>query len=186
MQARGPLMVEHRLIERMIAVIKNAVAEVESVHQVDPLFVDAAVDFIGTYADRTHHGKEEGILFRDLRKRTLTAVDQRTMSELLEEHTFGRQTTRALIEATRRYRNGDAPALADIVARLRTLVEFYPRHIEKEDKVFFPAARAYFSDAEDQAMLAEFWEFDRKMIHEKYQSVVQGLKERAQPKDLGV
>jgi hypothetical protein len=25
---------------------------------------------------------------------------------------------------------------------------------------------------EDQTMLKEFWEFDRKMIHEKYKSVV--------------
>jgi len=24
-------------------------------------------------------------------------------------------------------------------------------------------------------MLAEFWEFDRKMIHEKYKAVVEGL-----------
>ena len=43
-------------------------------------------------------------------------------------------------------------------------------------KVFFPAARAYFTDKEDQVMLAEFWEFDRKMIHEKYKSVVDDLK----------
>jgi hemerythrin-like domain-containing protein len=49
--------------------------------------------------------------------------------------------------------------------------------IEKEDKVFFSASRAYFSDEEDQAMLAEFWEFDRKMIHKKYQSVVETLEQ---------
>jgi HEAT repeat protein len=35
----------------------------------------------------------------------------------------------------------------------------------------------YFSEDEDQAMLAEFWEFDRKMIHEKYKAVVEGLEE---------
>jgi hemerythrin-like domain-containing protein len=56
-------------------------------------------------------------------------------------------------------------------------LDFYPKHIEKEDKVFFPASRAYFSDEEDQAMLAEFLEFDRKMIHEKYQSVVETLEQ---------
>jgi hemerythrin-like domain-containing protein len=68
--------------------------------------------------------------------------------------------------------------LADIVSKLRTLVEFYPKHIEKEDKVFFPASRAYFTNEEDQAMLEEFWEFDRKMIHEKYKSLVEGLETR--------
>lgn len=175
MQARGPLMIEHRLIERMISQIKDALAQIESTQKIDPLLVDTAVDFIRMYADRTHHGKEEDILFRDLSKRPLSAEDQRVMDELIQEHVFGRQTTKALVEANTRYRNGDAPALADIADKLRTLVEFYPKHIEKEDKVFFPASRAYFTDEEDQAMLAEFWEFDREMIHEKYKSVVEEL-----------
>ena len=76
MQARGPLMIEHRLIERMISIIKDALIQIESTQEVDPVFVDTAVDFIRTYADRTHHGKEEDILFRDLVKRDLSAEDQ--------------------------------------------------------------------------------------------------------------
>jgi hemerythrin-like domain-containing protein len=166
MQARGPLMIEHRLIERMLSVIKDALAKIESKHKVDPVFVDISVDFIRVYADRTHHGKEEDILFRELNKKALNSEDSQIMKELLDEHLFGRQT---------RYRNGDENALADIAANLKTLTEFYPRHIEKEDKKFFPSTRTYFTDEEDQAMLAEFWEFDRKMIHEKYKSVVEGL-----------
>ncbi|MBI5556251.1 MAG: hemerythrin domain-containing protein [Deltaproteobacteria bacterium] len=178
MQARGPLMIEHRLIERMLSLVKEALVQIESARKVDPVFVDTAVDFIRTYADRTHHGKEEDILFREMGKRPLSAADQRIMEELIEEHLFGRRMTKELVEANTRYRHGDESALADIVGRLRTLVEFYPKHIEKEDKIFFPAARAYFSDEEDQAMLAEFHEFDRRMIHEKYTSVVEALANR--------
>ncbi len=182
MQARGPLMIEHRLIERMLSLIQDTLTQIKSTHRVDPLFVDAALDFIRMYADRTHHGKEEDILFRDLRQRSLSDEDRQIMDELIEEHLFARQTTKELVEANTRYRNGDASALADIVARLRTLVEFYPKHIEKEDRVFFPAARAYFTEEEDQALLAEFREFDRKMIHEKYQLLIEGLKrERGNP-----
>jgi hemerythrin-like domain-containing protein len=175
MQARGLLMIEHRLIERMIAVIKDALANIQSSGKVDPLFVDTAVDFIRIYADRTHHGKEEDILFRGLERRELSVEDRRLMKELVEEHLFGRQTTKALVEANTRYRNGDDSALSDISIGLHTLVEFYPRHIEKEDKVFFPAARAYFTEDEDRMMLEDFREFDRKMIHEKYKSVVEEL-----------
>jgi hemerythrin-like domain-containing protein len=178
MQARGPLMIEHRLIERMISLIKEALNKIETTQKVDPLFVDAAVDFIRMYADRTHHGKEEDILFRDLGKRNLSADDTRVMNELVVEHVFARRTTRALVESNTRYRNGDESALGDVATGLRTLVEFYPGHIEKEDKTFFPASRAYFTDEEDRAMLAEFWEFDRKMIHEKYKSVVEELNKR--------
>ncbi|MBN2331785.1 MAG: hemerythrin domain-containing protein [Deltaproteobacteria bacterium] len=177
MQARGQLMIEHRLIERMLSVIKKVLVKIESEHEVDPVFVDIAVDFIRVYADRTHHGKEEDILFRELNKKTLTSEDGQIMKELIEEHVIGRQTTKMLVEANNRYRKGDESALADISDKLQTLIEFYPKHIEKEDKVFFPSSRNYFTDEEDQAMLAKFWEFDRKMIHEKYDSVVEGLEE---------
>lgn len=175
MQARGPLMIEHRLIERMIRVIQTALELVERTREIDPLFVDTAVDFIHTYADRTHHGKEEDIMFRDLEKRNLSDADRRIMNELIEEHGFGRTTTKALIEANVSYRNGDRQALDTIKSCLRSFVEFYPRHIEKEDEIFFPAVRRYFTEEEDQAMLAEFREFDQKMIHEKYISLVQAL-----------
>jgi hemerythrin-like domain-containing protein len=175
MQGRGGVLIEHRLIERMISLIKDVLEHIESSQTIDPLFVDTAVDFIRMYADRTHHGKEEDILFRDLSKRPLSAEDRQIMDELIQEHVFGRRTTEKLVEANARYRSGDGSALADIAGNLRTLVEFYPKHIEKEDKVFFPASRVYFTDEEDQAMLAEFWEFDRKMIHEKYKSVVEEL-----------
>lgn len=76
------------------------------------------------------------------------------MKELIEEHVFGRQTTKGLIDANTRYRSGDASALTDITNKFRTLVKFYPKHIEKEDKVFFPAAKTYCTEEEDQAMLA--------------------------------
>ncbi len=175
MQARAPLMIEHRLIERTLLVIRNVLAKIESMHKVDPVFVDVAVDFIRVYADRTHHGKEEDILFRDLNEKPLSGEDRRIMNELIQDHMLGRQTTKALLDANTRYRNGDETALADIAEKLRTLIEFYPKHIEKEDKVFFPASRAYFTDEEDKVMLAEFWEFDRKLIHEKYISVVEEL-----------
>ena len=175
MQSRGPLMIEHRLIERMILLIKDALLQIENTHKVDPVFVDISVDFIRIYADRTHHGKEEDILFRKLSNRPMSTDDQRVMKELIEEHIFGRQTTKSLVEANTRYRNGDESALADIASSLQTLVDFYPKHIEKEDKIFFPAYMAYFSDKEDQALLAEFREFDRRMIHEKYKTVVEGL-----------
>jgi hemerythrin-like domain-containing protein len=175
MQARGPLMIEHRLIERMLTVIQDKLDLVEKTKRIDPLFVDKAVDFIRTYADRTHHGKEEDILFRELRKRNMSDADRKVMDELIEDHVFGRSTTKALVKANELYRNGDAAALGDISSCLRTLVEFYPGHIEKEDKIFFPASRAYFSEAEDQAMLAEFMDFDRAMIHEKYRSLVDEL-----------
>ncbi len=177
MQARGLLMIEHRLIERMIQVMKDALNKIQTTNKLDPVFIDTVVDFIQMYADRTHHGKEEDILFNGLAQRSLSAPDRQVMNELMDEHVFARNTTNALIEANQRYRNGDSSALTDIVEKISTLVEFYPKHIQKEDDTFFPASRSYMTEEEDQSMLEEFWEFDRKMIHEKYDAVVQSLED---------
>jgi hemerythrin-like domain-containing protein len=168
-------MIEHRLIERAIGVIEEALPRIESQQEADPVFIDTVVDFIRVYADKTHHGKEEDILFRDLEGKDLSAEDRDMMNGLIEDHKFGRTTTGALSEANNRYRKGEKGALAEIAGKLKALAGFYPGHIEKEDKIFFPAARAYFTEEEDQAMLEEFYEFDRKMIHEKYRAVAEAL-----------
>ena len=58
MQARAPLMVEHRLIERMIVIIKQILIQIKEEDTVDPVFVDTTVDFIRIYADRPIMGKK--------------------------------------------------------------------------------------------------------------------------------
>ena len=175
MQPRGPLMIEHRLIERMIALIKRELQKIRKSQKVDPLFIDTAVDFIRIYADRTHHGKEEDILFRALEAKPMKEQDRQVMDALVQEHAFGRKTTAALAAASALYRSGDNAALDQICDHLLTLSDFYPKHIVKEDKVFFPAAMDYLSDDEQQTMLDAFWEFDKKMIHEKYRSIVEAI-----------
>lgn len=49
MQARALLMIEHRLIERMIDLIRKALPQIDLTGKVNPAFVDAAVDFIRTW-----------------------------------------------------------------------------------------------------------------------------------------
>jgi hemerythrin-like domain-containing protein len=175
MQARAILMMEHRLIERMIAVIESRLGRIRREEAADPHFIEGAVDFIRTYADRTHHGKEEDILFGELERRPLSDEDDAVMRELKREHVQGRRTTGALADANARYRMGDDDALQDIVDCLQKLVAMYPEHIRKEDEVFFPAARTYLTEEEDQSMLDGFREFDRQVIHEIYRAEVEEL-----------
>ncbi|MGA9048229.1 MAG: hemerythrin domain-containing protein [Dehalococcoidia bacterium] len=175
MKPIGPLMVEHRLIERMIALLKKEAAQARKSNTIDVEFLQTAVDFIRTYADRTHHGKEEDILFRDLSKKQLTPEHKRIMQELIEEHINARKMVAALVEARQGYMKGSSEALKDVIGLMEELAGFYPEHIEKEDKHFFYPILDYFSKEEQDKMLLEFWEFDRKLIHEKYRKLVEGL-----------
>jgi hemerythrin-like domain-containing protein len=178
MKPRGPLMIEHRLIEKMIAIIKQYLSDIATTEKPDLNFIDTAVDFIKIYADRTHHGKEEDILFRDCQNKNMSDEDIRVMNELIEEHKKGRSIVSALIQAKKDYQNGNDTS--DLIKeQLKALVDFYPQHIEKEDKLFFPNSEKYFTAEELQLMLAEFWEFDRVMIHKKYEQVVAELKNKS-------
>jgi hemerythrin-like domain-containing protein len=175
----GPLMIEHRLIERMIKIIAAARERITETKKGDAAFVDAAVDFFRTYADRCHHGKEEDILFRDLARKTLALEHKKMMAELVKDHAFGRQTVGRLADANERCRRGDGAASAEVLDALETLAAFYPAHIEKEDKYFFIPVMAYFTAEEKEALLEEEREFDREMIHEKYRKAVERLEERS-------
>ena len=168
----GPLMIEHRLIERMIDVMREELVLILKEKKVDPEFIEMAVDFIRTYADRCHHGKEEDILFRDLGGKKLTDDHKRIVGELVEEHRLGRKITGRLVEANAKYVQGSQEALSVIMDCIKSLVEFYPKHIEKEDKHFFIPCMDYFTDSEKDTMLKEEWEFDKSLIHEKYQNMV--------------
>ncbi len=168
----GPLMIEHRLIERMIAVMQKESERFVREKSVNSEFISVFVDFVRTYADRCHHGKEEDILFRELAKKQISEEHRKVMNELVEEHKWARQKTAEVVEANRRYLGGDQGAVLQVTAKLNALAEFYPKHIEKEDKHFFLPVMRYFSQEEKDAMLQKGFEFDQNLIHDKYRQIV--------------
>ena len=178
MKPIGPLMVEHRLIERMAALLRSEIQKMDESKKPDVGFLMVAIDFMRIYADRVHHGKEEDILFKALAAKELEPGLAKIMSELIEEHISARKMVSALLAAREKYINGDRQSLKEITLLLETIGNFYPVHIEKEDKHFFYPCLDYFSKEEQDDMLKEFWEFDRKVIHEKYQKVVEGQEQR--------
>jgi hemerythrin-like domain-containing protein len=175
----GPLMIEHRLIERMIRLMGQEISRIKENVEfgqefafVDAKFIDAAVDFMRTYADQVHHGKEEDILFAALEDKPLSPEHRQIRRELQEDHQKGRQVTAELMANKDDYLAGKMAALNQFLENLTFLVEFYPRHIEKEDKHFFLPVMAYFAAAEKEAMLARMSAFDQEFIHGKYKKVL--------------
>lgn len=175
MMPAGPLMLEHRWIERMIRIMDEEIQQIKQSRKPDLDFIDIAVDFIRTYADRCHHGKEEDILFSDLKNKQLSAEHKRIMDELIKEHMLGRNNVKKLIEAKDKYTQGNKNALSDIITNMEILIRFYPKHIEKEDKHFFIPCMEYFIEKERDNMLKEFEEFDKNIKRQKYQKLVEKL-----------
>jgi hemerythrin-like domain-containing protein len=169
----GPMMIEHRLIERMIGVMSKELDRFLREKKANPEIIMTFVDFVRTYADRCHHGKEEDILFRELKKKELSKEHRDTMNQLVKDHQWARQQTGDLVDATEKYAAGDEGMFLIISARLKSLTEFYPEHIVREDKHFFLPVMRYFSQEEKDAMLQEGFEFDQSLIHDKYRQIVE-------------
>lgn len=166
---------EHRLIERFVKLVKKEMEKIVETQKVEPNFIVVAVDFFRTYADRYHHGKEEGILFKGLSQKKLSDTDQKIMLELTMEHAYARRTVRNLESSKEAYLAGKADALKGILQLLKALVELYPMHIEKEDKHFFLPSMTYFTKLEQEEMLNKFMDFNRDFTDKKYQQIVTTL-----------
>jgi hemerythrin-like domain-containing protein len=175
MKPRGPLMIEHRLIEKVLKVAGER-APSFSATAFDPIFIETVVDFVRTYADRTHHGKEEDILFAELAKVRLDPADETMMADLVEEHRQARARVKSIVELNEAFKRGDRTVVPRIAELVQWLAAFYPVHIRKEDREFFPNTERYFTPAQLGEMLEKFWEFDRAMIHEKYRRVYEAIR----------
>jgi len=161
------LMIEHRQIERMIPVLKEEAKKARA-GEIDTDRISALVDFVRTYADRCHHGKEEEILFAALMEKPMP-LDLKTMMEgLMEDHKVSRINTKRVVEAVQSYRAGDDGALSIMADALELLANLYPRHIEAEDKDFFIPCMDLFSKEEQKRMLAQFQRFDMGLVHRVY------------------
>lgn len=168
----GPLMIEHRLMERMLALLKKEADRIEREKNINAEFLDTAIDFNRTYVDRGHHGKEEEILLKELGEKDLSDEHRRIIREILEEHDQARKAIAELEDRKTDFLKGDRESLSGLVRTARFLVELYTGHIAKEDNHFFLPCMEYFSREEKDAMLEREHEFDRDLFHQIYREKV--------------
>ena len=171
----APLMIEHRLIESMAAAMEAQADRLQAGQELDPRFIPEAVDFMRTYADRTHHGKEEDILFKVLKGKKLSGEHRRTLERLVEDHVKAREMVGKLSMLGDEHLRGSPSAAYQASMLMKDLAAFYHAHIELEDQGFFVPVMEYLSAEERQAMLEEFRDFDARMVHERYAKTVDRL-----------
>ncbi len=164
----GVLTVEHLLIARMVNLMNGELEKINQGKKPDLLFIDGAIDFAKTYAHICHHGKEESIFFEKLAMKKLTAGHKRLMDALVMDHIQSRKVITNLEMARENYVKGESEAVKSILVICKSLVEFYPGHMEKEEKSFFAPAMDYLSKKEQEEMVKKFWEFDKDLLLEKY------------------
>jgi len=171
---------EHRVIQRMVAGMSVLADQIESGEEVDVSLLESIVDFLRSFADRCHHGKEEALLFPALVRRGVPSHGC-PIGGLTMEHQKGRVMVGELADAVRGYAAGEPPVRENLVRSLRALVAFYPNHIWKEDYLLFPLAGKVLTPEDQQELMNKFETVERELGiegHEGFDKVATELERK--------
>jgi len=165
---------EHRLIERALGVLVRICDESRRANELDAGDVTQVIQFLRNFADRTHHLKEEKILF--------PAIESRTFFPgcgLISEHQLGRERVRGMADAAERSLRGDAEGVRVFRRQARSLVGMLREHIAKEDDCLANVVHRAFSSDDCERLTREFDEMERREMgertFERFAAIVEAL-----------
>lgn len=169
---------EHRVIERVLGVLEKAATRLERGEQLPKDLFPKAVEFIRGFADRCHHGKEEGSLFPLLERQGIPRQGG-PIGVMLFEHEEGRRWVKLMDEAGARYSRGEEGAAKGLIEGARGYSQLLQAHIGKEDHVLFPMADQVLSETDQAGLLERFEAVEREEmgagVHEHYHHLVEEL-----------
>lgn len=162
MNAIEQMSAEHRVIEKVINAMPDAVAAMDQGKRLDVQKLRGIVEFLRDYADLRHHQREEGIVFPLLIQRGVPPHGC-PIGGLNNEHEQGRVLVTTLNEAITGYEEHRADADATLRQTLQDLVTLYQKHLWMEDAMVFPMAEKLVTEADDQEFKKQFADLDRKL-----------------------
>ena len=161
---------EHRVIEKAIGALECLAGAAKKEGKLDKVDAESAIDFIRTFADKMHHGKEEDRLFPAMEAHGLSAEAGPT-AMMRQEHEIGRAHVRAMAGAVKGAASGEAAELHVFVEGALGYGSLLRNHIQKEDNILYPMALQVIPPDEMKALEAEFARVDKEMgpgFHAKY------------------
>lgn len=180
MKAIDILMNEHRHIERMLDVLAAMGRRMAAGEDVPAEDVDAALDFVRTFQDRCHHGKEEDVLFPAMEAAGIPR-DGGPLGVMLTEHDHGRDLVQRLAAAANAHREGTPAAGRAFAEAAIDFGRLLRDHIFKEDKVLYPMA-AQLIGGRDAELVAAFEKVETEHVgagvHERMHAVLEDLGSR--------
>jgi hemerythrin-like domain-containing protein len=175
---------EHRVILRMIKILLVASDKLEKGEAVSPDAFKKAVEFVRVFADRCHHGKEEGELFPALERKGILK-HRGPIAVMLMEHEQGRLFVKGLSEALVKYKKGDTKARDAVIENARGYADLLDQHIYKEDNILYPMGDTVLSEADNRELMKKFEGIEKDIIgegkHEYYLQMIADLE-----KELGI
>ncbi len=165
---------EHDAIQAALKILESFERRTSAGEPVDTGDLSAFLGFLKEFADKCHHGKEEGILFPALVSAGLPAQTG-PIGVLLDDHVQGRgwiaQMESSLTPAL------DPARFAQAAHGYRDLLQ---AHIRKENEVLFPMAEQMLKPDQLDSLFERFEAHEEQVIgagrHEQLHGVLKALR----------
>jgi len=171
---------EHQAIKTMLDVLRTISKKLDSGEKIKAQYLEDILEFIQVFADKCHHGKEEGLLFSALERAGIPR-EHGPIGVMLAEHEEGRSYVQAMKEAVTKYKRGDQKAAAEIAKNARNYAALLSRHIEKEDNILYPMADGRLSADQQRELEKGFAKIEKEAIgpgrHEKFHELLHHLED---------
>lgn len=175
-RAIDDLMHEHEALLFALPILESFERRTAAGEAVDVVDLAAFIGFLKEFADKCHHGKEEGILFPALLAAGIPGEGGQ-VGELLDEHALGRGWI-AQMEASL----WPTPHPERFTLAARAYRELLQAHIRKENEVLFPLAERALSPEQLEALFERFEAHEAEVIgvgrHEELHALLKGLRAR--------
>lgn len=169
---------EHRVIEKALSILENVSEQILAGEKPPVEDLEDIIDFIRTFADRCHHGKEEKRLFLKMEARGIPKIGG-PIGVMLMEHEMGRSYVRGMREAVDSIkRTGDDRGYLDFRSNALGYVQLLREHIGKEDNILYPLARQVLNHTDFEELERGFEEVEVELgvgLHGKYIGLIEEL-----------
>ncbi len=166
---------EHVEIKEMLSILDKIISKATLEQNVSVEDLEKILNFIKTFADKCHHGKEENILFPALEDAGIPR-DGGPIAVMLIEHEEGRSYVKAMNKAVEKYKQGSRIALDEFIENARNYISLLEQHIWKEDNILFNLADQYIPIEVQVEIMDRFKEFEEKEIGEEHEKQVRMLR----------
>jgi hemerythrin-like domain-containing protein len=174
-------MQEHRVIEQVLDCLDIMAQRAKTTNELDVESAIQAIDFLTNFADRCHHGKEEGCLFPLLEEKGFSRAQGPT-GVMICEHEEGRRLIHNIAISASAVAAGSVESIGKFAAHAKAYSQLLREHIHKEDHCLFRMADKVLNEQDQLRLLKSFAEVEHDDLepetHEKYLKVAFKLRKR--------
>ncbi len=168
-KATEDLVNEHNAILKVLNITEKVITVDKRDTSFKLEFGRELVFFLKTFADKCHHGKEEGLLFPALINEGMQNQGG-PIGVMLHEHILGREYIASMSSAL------DVNNYVEFVLYTEKYIALLRNHINKENNVLFPMADRLLDESRQNHLFEKFEEHEEMVIghgvHEQLHSMI--------------